>query len=208
VPGSKANPCHDAPRNHTPALLRQLPRRDHPHRCATWPATTPWHCATHSRTADVPHPRKRTTEPSKGRRMTTPRPPGTTLRHQASGGGHLRRHQPHATIPAIATPSRPLHHHPRRCGSVRRQYTATLATVPRTASCQWHHRVLMRTAIKQATSTLPPLKPLLDAHMTRNDALTEARFAGTAVYSTALYAIPPHIDRTVWHDVNCVLLGL
>jgi hypothetical protein len=29
------NPCHDAPGNHAPALLRRLPRRDHPCRCAT-----------------------------------------------------------------------------------------------------------------------------------------------------------------------------
>jgi hypothetical protein len=43
-------------------------------RCAAWPATTPWHCATHSCTDDAPHPRKRTVEPSKGRRTTTPRP--------------------------------------------------------------------------------------------------------------------------------------
>jgi hypothetical protein len=43
-------------------------------RCAAWSATTPWHCATHSRTAGASHPRRRTTEPSKGRRTTTPRP--------------------------------------------------------------------------------------------------------------------------------------
>jgi hypothetical protein len=42
--------------------------------CAAWTATTSWHCATHSRTADMPHPQKRTVEPSKGRRTTTPRP--------------------------------------------------------------------------------------------------------------------------------------
>jgi hypothetical protein len=42
-------------------------------RYAVESATTQWHCATHSRTADVPHPRKRTVEPSKGRRTTTPR---------------------------------------------------------------------------------------------------------------------------------------
>jgi hypothetical protein len=43
-------------------------------RCAAGSPTTPWHCATHSRTADAPHPRKRTAEPSKGRRTSTPRP--------------------------------------------------------------------------------------------------------------------------------------
>jgi hypothetical protein len=99
-------------------------------------------------------PRKRTTEPSKGKRTA----------------GQLRRHRPCATIPAIATPSRPLHHHPRRCGSVRRQDTATPATVPRTTSHQRHPRALTRTAIKQATSTPPPSKPLLDVHRTRYDA--------------------------------------
>jgi hypothetical protein len=32
--------------------------------------------------------------------------------------------------PPFPTPSRPLHHHPRRCGSVRRRDAATPATVP------------------------------------------------------------------------------
>jgi hypothetical protein len=49
-----------------------------------------------------------------------------------------------------------------------------------------------------------PLKPLLDAHRTRHDALPEARFARTTVYSMELYAIPPHVARTVWHA--CKLL--
>jgi hypothetical protein len=35
APKSKANPCHDAPGNHAPALLCQLPRRGHPRHCAT-----------------------------------------------------------------------------------------------------------------------------------------------------------------------------
>jgi hypothetical protein len=47
-------------------------------RCAAWLATISWHCATHSRTADAPHPRKRTVELSKGRQTTTPRPHRTT----------------------------------------------------------------------------------------------------------------------------------
>jgi hypothetical protein len=42
--------------------------------CAAWPATTPWHCATHSRTAVTSHPRKRTAEPSRRRPTTMPRP--------------------------------------------------------------------------------------------------------------------------------------
>jgi hypothetical protein len=30
----------------------------------------------------------------------------------------------------------------------------------------------------------------------------------TAVYSMALYAMPPHVDKIVRHDVNCLLLSL
>jgi hypothetical protein len=33
---------------------------------------------------------------------------------------------------------------------------------------------------------------------TRHDAPPEARFARTVIYSMALYAMPPHIDKTVW----------
>jgi hypothetical protein len=200
--GSKANLCHGSPRNHAPTLLRRLPAVVR--HCAPWSATTPWHCTTHSHTVGAPHPRKRTAEPSKGRRTTTPRPYGTTPWCQASGSGHLRHHQPCATIPAIATPSRPLHHHPRRCGSVRRQDTATTTTVPRTTSHQRHPRVLTWAALERATSTPPPSKPHLDAHRTRHDAPLEARFARTAVYSMALYAMPPYIARTVRHA--CKLL--
>jgi hypothetical protein len=87
---------------------------------------------------------------------------------------------------------------------VQRQDTATPATVPRTASCQGHPRVLTRTTLKQATSMPPPSKPLLDAHRTRHDAPPEARFARTAVYSMALCAMPPHVARTVRHA--CKLL--
>jgi hypothetical protein len=80
--------------------------------------------------------------------------------------------------------------------------------VPRTTSRQQHPRVLTQAAIERATSTPPPSKPLLNAHRTRRDAPPETRFARTAVYSMALYAMPPHIDKTVRHDVNCFLLGL
>jgi hypothetical protein len=107
-------------------------------------------------------------------------------------------------LPAIATPSRPLHHHPRRCGSMRRQDTATPATVPCTASCQRRPRILARTALGRVTPTLPPSKLLLDAHRTHHDALPEARFARTTVYSVALYVMPPHVARTVRHA--CKLL--
>jgi hypothetical protein len=82
---------------------------------------------------------------------------------------------------------------------MRRQDTATPATVPRTASCQRHPRVLSRAVAEQGTSTPPPSKPLLDAHGTRHDTLPEVRFAKTTVYSVALYAMPSHVARTVRH---------
>jgi hypothetical protein len=147
-----------------------------------------------------PPPQKRTAEPSKGRRTTTLRPHGMAPRCQASGSGHLCRHQPCATIPATATPSRPLHHHTRRCGSMRRWDTAMPATVSCMASCQRHPRVLTRTALERATSTPPPSKPLLDAHRTSHDAPIELGFTRTTVYSMALYAMPPHVGEIVRHD--------
>jgi hypothetical protein len=58
--------------------------------CAAWSATTLWHCATHSRMAGAPHPWGRTTEPSKGRRTTTPRP----CRYNAMMSGRRDRSPP------------------------------------------------------------------------------------------------------------------
>jgi hypothetical protein len=68
---------------------------------------------------------------------------------QASGSGHLRRHQPCATIPATAPPCPML-------WNTRRRDTTTTATVPRMASCQRRPRILTRTALERATSTPPP----------------------------------------------------
>jgi hypothetical protein len=48
---------------------------------------------------------------------------------------------------------------------------------------------------KRATPTPPPSKPLLDRYRARHDALPDARFARTAIYSVALYAMPSHIDE-------------
>jgi hypothetical protein len=53
-----------------------------------------------------------------------------------------------------------------------------------------------------------PSKSLLDDYGTRCDALSEVRFARTAVLSVALYTIPPHVARTVWHDCKLPLLVL
>jgi hypothetical protein len=97
------------------------------------------------------------------------------------------------------TPSRALQHHPRRCGSTGRQDAATLAAVRLTASRQLHPRVSARTTTKQKISTPPPSKPLLGGHRACHDALPEARFARTAVYSTILCAMPSHVARTVRH---------
>jgi hypothetical protein len=68
-------------------------------------------------------------------------------------------------------------------------------------SCQQHPRVLTRAVAEQAP---PPSKPLLGAQKTRHDAPPEARFARTAVYSMALYAMPPHVGEIVRHA--CKLL--
>jgi hypothetical protein len=70
---------------------------------------------------------------------------------------------------------------------------------PRTASRQWHPRVLTRAAAEQETSTPSPSKPFPDAHRTRHDAPPEKRFTRTTVYSTTLYTMPLHICEIVWH---------
>jgi hypothetical protein len=95
--------------------------------------------------------------------------------------------------------SRALQCHPRCCGNAGRQDTATPAVVPRTAPRQLHPRVSARVTTERKAPAPPPSKPLLDGHRARHDAPPEARFARTAVYSTALYAIPSHIARTVRH---------
>jgi hypothetical protein len=159
-------------------------------RCAAWLATTPWHCATHSRTSDAPHPRKRTAEPSKGRRTITPRP------HKDNGGtGHLHRHRSCATIPTvpntIPSTASPF---PTLWGTGR-QNAATPAAVCPVASRQPHPRAYVRATPKQAIPTTPPSKPLLDGYRARHDAPPDARFTRTAVYSTTLYTMPLHVDK-------------
>jgi hypothetical protein len=69
---------------------------------------------------------------------------------------------------------------------------------------QRHPRVFTWTALERTTSTPPPSKLLMGAHRTHRDALPEARFARTAIYSMALYTMPPHVVRTVRHA--CKLL--
>jgi hypothetical protein len=151
--------------------------------------SAPRHCATHSCTAGAPHPRKRMMEPSKG----DGRPSCARMGPCRDVG-----RAPSVTISPVR-PSRALQRHPRRCGSARQQDIATPADVLRTASRQRHPRIRMRATTERATPTPPPSKPLLDGYRTRHDVSPEARFARTSIYSTALYAMPPHVDKTVWH---------
>jgi hypothetical protein len=80
--------------------------------------------------------------------------------------------------------------------------------VPHTASRRRHPRISARATTERETPAPPPSKPLLDGHRARHDVLPEARFAKTAIYSVALYAMPPHVDKIVQHDVSCLVLGL
>jgi hypothetical protein len=76
--------------------------------------------------------------------------------------------------------------HPRPC-------CATPATAPRTDRRQR----LPRARLKMPRSTTAPLpsKLFLFEHRTRHNAVTGARFTRTAVNSTALYAMPPHVAK-------------
>jgi hypothetical protein len=90
----------------------------------------------------------------------------------------------------------------RRRWDMRRQDVATTTTVPRTGPRRRHPRQ-PTTAASQPTSIPPPSKPLLYRHSTHHDASTGAGFARTAVSSTALLAIPPHIGKQCGMHVNC-----
>jgi hypothetical protein len=99
----------------------------------------------------------------------------------------------------LSQPSRALHRHPLRCGGTERQDAVMPAAVRPTASHQLHPRTGIQTTTKREAPTPPPSKPLLGGHRTRHDAPSEVRFARTAVYSTALCAIPLHVNRIVRH---------
>jgi hypothetical protein len=101
--------------------------------------------------------------------------------------------------PSSRRPSRALHHHPQHCGGTGRQDAATTAAVHPAASRQPHPRANVRTTTKRPTPTPPPSKPLLDGYRARHDAPPDTRFARTAVYSVELYAMPLHVDKTVWY---------
>jgi hypothetical protein len=101
--------------------------------------------------------------------------------------------------PPSPTPSQALHHHPQHHGGTGRQHAATPAVVRPAASRQPHPRAYVWATTKWVTPTTPPSKPLLDRYRARHDAPPDARFARTAVYSTTLYTMPPHVDKTVRH---------
>jgi hypothetical protein len=154
------NPRHCAPGNHAPALLRQLPWRGHPRHCAML-------CGMASNNpVALCHPLPY------GRHVAPSKKDGGALEEKANdyaapAQGRCRDVGPAGPLTSIAidpvrpsppspTPSRPLHHHPQRCGSVRRWDTAKQAIVPRTASRQQHPRVRTRAATERATPTPPP----------------------------------------------------
>jgi hypothetical protein len=120
--------------------------------------------------------------------------------------GRRRDVEPMRRVPSVTVspvpPSRALQHHPRRCGSPGRQDVATPTAVRPLAYHQPDPRAYARTTTRRKAPTPPPSKPLLDGYRTRHDALPEARFTRRAVYSTALYTIPPHVAETVRHDCN------
>jgi hypothetical protein len=150
-------------------------------RCAVRPGSTPRHCATHSRTAGTPHPRKRTAKPLKG--------DGCLFSAHAGPCRDVGR-DPALTISPVR-PSQQLQRHPWCCGNMRQQDITTPTVVPRTASRQQHPRISTRTATKRATPTPPPSKSLLDGYKACLDVPPEARFTRMAVYSTTLYTMPP-----------------
>jgi hypothetical protein len=87
-----------------------------------------------------------------------PRREDARLLHTRTG---LRRDvRPVGAVTSVAVgplrQSRPLHRHPRRCGNMRRQDTATPVTVPPTTPRQQHPRVLTRVALYAATLKAAP----------------------------------------------------
>jgi hypothetical protein len=106
-------------------------------------------------------------------------------------------------------------HHPGHCSTIPgavggpgRQDVATPAAVRPPAFHQPDPRDDACTTTRREAPTPPPLKPLLDGYRTRCDALPEARFARTAIYSVELYTIPSHVAETVRHDCKLPPLGL
>jgi hypothetical protein len=112
-------------------------------------------------------------------------------------------------------PRRP-QHYPGHCitisytvgGGTRRQDAASPVVVLSAASRQPHPRANVRTTTEREVSTPPPSKPLLDGYRTRHDVPPDARFARTTAYSTTLYTMPLHVDKTVRHACKLPPLSL
>jgi hypothetical protein len=147
----------------------------------------------------------------KGRQ--NPRREDARLLHARTG-----RHRDVRSVGAVTTiaigparPSPPSGCHPGHCITILNAVEACGDRAPpRRSLCPVRPHVngtlevLTRTALGRATSTPPPSKLPLDVHRTPHDTPPEARFARTVVYSMALYALPPHVARTVRHA--CKLL--
>jgi hypothetical protein len=86
-------------------------------------------------------------------------------------------------------PSPPSQHHPGHC-----------ITISYTVGGRGDRRRHAGCCAPCGLPSAAPSKPFLDRYRTRCDVSPEARIARTVVYSTALYAIPPHVDKIVRHD--------
>jgi hypothetical protein len=121
------------------------------------------------------------------------------LSHDYAGSNHDARPAA-APSPSLSTPcGRPYHCRatPRTATTTptllgtRGRDVVTPATIPHTGHYQRPPRALSEQL--RSTTTPLPSKPLLFGHKTRHDAATGARFARTAINSTALFAIPQHV---------------
>jgi hypothetical protein len=167
-----------------------------------WPVSAPGHCATHSRTANSPRPRRGggcTLEPfpreSAGsnhdaRPAGAPSPPLLVL---------CGRPRPCSATPGTATTT------PALLGT-RGRDAATPATIPRTDHRQQLPRARLKTP--QPTTTPSPSKPPLFKYRTRHDDKTAARTVRTTANSAALHVILPHVAKQCGMLVIHPLLGL
>jgi hypothetical protein len=159
-------------------------------RCAAWPATIPWHCAT-----TPVRPMRHTLE--RGRR--SPRREDRRLRHARTG--QRRDVRPAGPVTSVAigpvrpsppspTPSRALHHHPQHCGGTGRQDAATPAAVRPAAFRLPHPRAYVQATTERATPTSPPSKSFLDGYRARHD--------------TPQTQDSPGRPSTPWHCAPCL----
>jgi hypothetical protein len=163
-------------------------------------------------TANSSSPRRGAVEPSKGDEYLFYVYTGLHRDVRPAGAVFSVAVKPCAAIPASAAS---LQRHSGHCSDIpdavkdaQGRDVAKPTTVLRTASCQRHPRDSARAAAGRATSTPPPSKPLLYGHRTRHDASPEAGFARTAIYSMALYTMPPHVGEIVRYDCKLCLLSL